>query len=449
MKQLSFAFFRKLGKEISDDEKFTKPKHKVIAGAYAKRNESVLSVSIQNTHTDPAGVNFNVSNLNLNESNGMTSTFLNYMVSLLSRRNAVTGMDLENVTRCRSFPSSFESEKMTLQYIQKVSVECESRRSSIDSTVSVTEIKVKSNSVPKGGHGMKTKNRRKYNRRASSSSVESQIITTATNKFKYRSPHNNIRYNANSMKDRKMGRRGAYTGFDMNTIRAFLKSQPNQMMDGSSDDDDAVSRTSVRIHNAQSNIVVRQGFQQDDSMDSSEMHSEMHSEIHLGEQHIQMENRIETVGFHKISHNMNNIKAARWMGNQQDLMHNEQSSTLSESSEMDVPLGATHSSYSGMSVGNKTLSRNSKASCDVGIQANAFDIRSTMAFDDLNGIKAIANGHNDQDDRDDDDDDDDDFIESHRLLLANKKNEATVVAKKEIAVITDSEKLKMLLLPSK
>lgn len=438
---------RKLGKEISDDEKFTKPKHKVIAGAYAKRNESVLSVSIQNTHTDPAGVNFNVSNLNLNESNGMTSTLLNYMLNLISRRNAVTSKDLENVTKCRSYASSFESEKMTLQYIQKVSVECESRRSSIDSTVSVTEIKVQSNSVPKGGHRMKAKNRRKYNRRASSSSVESQIITTATNKFKYRSPHNNIRFNtnttganANVITDRKMGRRGAYTGFDMNTIRAFLKSQPNQMMDGSSDDDDTVSRTSVKIHNAQSNIVVRKGFQQDDSMDSSEMHSE----IQMGEQHIQLENRIETVGFRKISHNMNNIKATRWMGNQ-NLINTEQSSTLSESSEMDIPLGAIQSSYSGISMGNKTLSRNSKASCDVGIQANSFDMRSTMAFDDMYSLKAITNGHKDNDDNDDDDD----FIDSHRLLSSSKKNDSTIVAKKEIAEITDSEKLKMLLLPSK
>lgn len=443
-----FSHCRKLGQETSDDEKFTKPKHKVIAGAYAKRNESVLSVSIQNTHTDPAGVNFNVSNLNLNESNGMTSTLLNYMVNLLSRRNAVTSMDLDNVTKCRSYASSFESEKMTLQYIQKVSVECESRRSSIDSTVSVkmseTEIKVKSNAVPKG-HRMKTKNRRKYNRRASSSSIESQIIT-ATKKFKYRSPHHNVRFQtnpvgANAVKDPKMGRRGAYTGFDVNTVRALLKRQPNSMVDSS--DDDAASRTSVKIHNAQSNIVVRQGYNQEESVDGSE--------IHLAEQRIQMEKHlIETVGYREILHNMNNIKSSRWNGNP-SANNDVQSSTLSESSEMGVPLGITQSSNSGISIGNKTHSRNSKGSCDVGIQANAFDIQSqTRAFDEIGGcsgsgasgqLKAITHSNYDNEE-------DENYVESHHLLSA-KKHEAITASKKDTVAITDSQKLKMLLLPSK
>lgn len=70
-------FDRKIGCELSEDEKFAKPKHRIIADAYAKRMDDVISVSIQNSHTDPAGLNFDMNNLNSAVSDAMGTHFRN------------------------------------------------------------------------------------------------------------------------------------------------------------------------------------------------------------------------------------------------------------------------------------------------------------------------------------------------------------------------------------
>ncbi|XP_023296961.2 protein smoothened [Lucilia cuprina] len=138
--------------------------------------------------------------------------------------------------------------------------------------------------------------------------------------------------------------------------------------------------------------------------------------------------------------------------------HNNNS--LSEDSyssvELDLPLNIMlNSSYSGISTG-KPNSRNSKTSCDVGIQANAFDIATQTlhsSFGEGEFEKCIrqlssknqhrkGNHYNNIVDNDDDDDDDvKETFEMHSLLGGKHKESAMI--------LSEAEKLKMLLLPSK
>lgn len=115
-----------------DEEKCTKPKHKIIADAYAKRHQSVISVSLQNSHTDPVNVNYSV---NFPANSVVSNTWTQCMPYLLNRRDAFT---VDPSTACES-----EISVSVRQYDISVG----SRRNSADSQVSVkmseTEIKVK------------------------------------------------------------------------------------------------------------------------------------------------------------------------------------------------------------------------------------------------------------------------------------------------------------------
>lgn len=405
---------RKFGRDDSEDEEVTKPKHKMIAEAYARRNESVLSLELEGTHSDPVGVNFNVSNLVLNESNEMTSSFRNNIPNFLKRRNAMTNLELQ---KRDPFSSSFDQ---SIQYMQTVSIECESRRSSIDSTISFkvsgTEIHLSKPTRIKKGRNIIT-----HTRRASSSSVEGQIVTKNA---KYHQTNNNIYIQSNgttakNMKRPKMGRRGACAGINLKAIKSLVRRSRNQT---SCSEDDAVSHTSFKIQNAKKNIVLR-GISHNDSINSSEIQSE---------QHIHMENRIESTGYRTNMH-----KAISKRRNRDNDIN---SSSLSD--EIDVLMNGTHSSYSGVSIENKTHSRNSKASCDVGIQANPFDITSdTMALEELVGqFKIHPNAFHD------DDDDEDECIESHLLV---KKRQTTIVSRANAQTgISENERLRNLLMPA-
>ncbi|XP_067623011.1 protein smoothened [Eurosta solidaginis] len=116
------------------------------------------------------------------------------------------------------------------------------------------------------------------------------------------------------------------------------------------------------------------------------------------------------------------------------------------SSELNLPLGGItlHSSYSGLSTG-KPNSRSSKTSCDVGIQANAFEIAThnlaPFKDDELKMTKSHLNGKSAR----------------QMCVYAVEATDATEMQTllqtsnkpKEIMVLSESEKLKMLLLPSK
>lgn len=413
---------------------------------FAKRNDEIISVSIADTHTDPAGVNFDMNNLNLhNSTEPMRASLIGYLHKILKRRDALTGsipqINMNNYsTRASSTRASSCDSELS---VKMRTITMESRRSSIDSQVSQvsvklseTEFKTTVENHRRKGLKMRTKQRygmmRKASRKASSSSIESQIITTAALKKK----NNKIRFQSNTSdsnvtKGRRMDRRSACANIDVAGIMNKLHADGRDLL--SSDDDD-LSLATVKIHEAQSNIFMQQqhmemAYNQDDSADSSEIVSE----VHLKQQHYQA--GIERYLCHngrsngddaKIIYGRSNVTAGmkNSLKNKQSTRTNTRNLTVdhndfpSTSSELDIPLGATHSTYSGISLGNKTHSRNSKGSCDVGIQANAFDITSsTMEIDESR--KAICNG--------DQDDDDEEFNENHQFL-PNKKRGVSIVA---------------------
>lgn len=116
------------------------------------------------------------------------------------------------------------------------------------------------------------------------------------------------------------------------------------------------------------------------------------------------------------------------------------------SSELDLPLGLTlHSSYSAHSTG-KPNSRNSKTSCDVGIQANAFEIAThNLTSYDEDELKLAMRQLNAKSAKQKNDYANEavDATEMHTLLRNNNKKH------RETTLLSESEKLKLLLLPSK
>lgn len=116
------------------------------------------------------------------------------------------------------------------------------------------------------------------------------------------------------------------------------------------------------------------------------------------------------------------------------------------SSELDLPLGLTlHSSYSAHSTG-KPNSRNSKTSCDVGIQANAFEIAThNLTSYDEDELKLAMRQLNAKSAKQKNDYANEavDATEMHTLLRNNNNKH------RETTLLSESEKLKLLLLPSK
>lgn len=116
--------------------------------------------------------------------------------------------------------------------------------------------------------------------------------------------------------------------------------------------------------------------------------------------------------------------------------------------ELDLPVNIMlNSSYSGLSTG-KPNSRNSKTSCDVGIQANAFEIstqtlQSSFGEGEFEKCMRQINGksHNQKNNRYNDCNIAKDGMEMN-ALLGGKNNESDII-------LSEAEKLKMLLLPSK
>lgn len=287
---ITCSIHRLCGQGIQEDERFTKPIHKMIAGAYATRDESL---------TDPAGVNFNVSNLIVHESNEMTSSLRN-IPNMLLRRNNITDRNTNDNGKCPTrscscdsvcsicYGSSCESEMIR---IQTVSVECESRRTSIDSTVSVkmseTEVKVMSNTMSKR-HRKKKRQQQpgmaNTRKRKDSSSSGSEIVHSFRNKFRSKNHLRHTKsYSANAMKNPKTNRRGACTDIDIHAIKTLLKQQSTQSRRNA--DEDEVSIASVQVHRAMSHFVATRdqnaNEESTDSSDSAEMneHTDMMSKL--------------------------------------------------------------------------------------------------------------------------------------------------------------------------
>ncbi|XP_055918945.1 protein smoothened [Eupeodes corollae] len=498
---------KKCGKELVEDIKM--PKHKVIAQTWAKRKEfedkGRLSITLYNTHTDPVGLNFDMNDFNSSATNDISSTWANYLPQFVKRRFAITGAATNSSSHGCQRKSSLDSEISFS--VRHVSVE--SRRNSVDSQVSVKiaemKTKVASRSRNSSSHHKHSKNRsrrkdfmaasgRKYNnRRESSTSIESQII--ALKKTTYPNSCHKVGLFAQSKTAKNMKRRSASAGLDPNDINEFLSKNGHFIIPflqkgmTSSSDEETASRASFKVQDSRLDVVLKHDLTDDDEYsqhggakieelvdhnDFGRSSNRKSTNVNL-ENFIKSMNKSSTLGTNRVdvaSRNSRNStksrmsrkstahgsKRSRSKSNKatkkvatadldiSDLNLNlylnhedddDDDSISSFSLEMDLPTGM-HSSYSGISVG-KPHSRNSKTSCDVGIQANAYEIAATQTYGD-DELK-IALRHLNTKNRRRSEMTNDDDAETLELL--------PMVKHRETIIMSEAEKLKMLLLPSK
>lgn len=457
-------FHRKIGHELSEDAKFTKPKHRMIAEVFAKRMDDVISISYQKSYSDPAGINFDMNNLNIVESDAMGATLTNYLPYIINRRNAVTAADFKDqFGNCCSSCEDYNSEISV--NVRQVSIE--SRRNSFESQVSQVSFKVSETNIKatlnQQKHKQMTKKQRNYmsskrtTRRGSSSSVESQRITNQMKQLKYNYP--GFQVSANTV-DRQIERRSACTTADINVMNQ-LRNQLKQIPLTSDEDQRNDESQIMQITNEPSNMLVPfQGHphQIADSADSLETSNDKQKMDAIediikealrnsSEQQIEAFKRIvngqkenERSSRNKITKSDRNQLYAPYNVYPQQIddehipkIRNGDELATSVSSSMDIDvlthLDGGRSSFSDQSMNRiKTQSQNSKHSCDVGIQANDFDITShghlhSRGDCDKDHLPEKAQLNYQQDDE---------YTETHQLLPTRKRDAPSIVRRENL-----------------
>ncbi|XP_043662212.1 protein smoothened isoform X2 [Drosophila teissieri] len=468
---------KKCGKEVVEEVKM--PKHKVIAQTWAKRKDfedkGRLSITLYNTHTDPVGLNFDVNDLNSSETNDISSTWAAYLPQCVKRRMALTGAATGNSSSHGPRKNSLDSEISVS--VRHVSVE--SRRNSVDSQVSVkiAEMKTKVASRSRGKHGGSSSNRRTQRRRdyiaaatgkssrrrESSTSVESQVIALKKTTYPNASHKVGVFAHHSSKKQHNytssMKRRTANAGLDPSILNEFLQKNgefifpflQNQDMSSSSEEDN--SRASQKIQDL--NVVVRQEEISEDDHDGVKIEELPNSK------QVALENFLKNIKKSNESNcNRHSRNSARSQSRKSQKRHpknpaadldfkkecvryrsNDSLSCSSEELDVALDVGSLlNSSFSGISMG-KPHSRNSKTSCDVGIQANPFELVPSYGEDELQQAMRLLNAASRQ--RSEAANEDFGGTELQGLLGHAHRHQ------REPTFMSESDKLKMLLLPSK
>ncbi|XP_063701101.1 protein smoothened isoform X2 [Culicoides brevitarsis] len=467
-------FRRKMGREIEEPVKLQR--HKVIAQAFAKRkefqNQGRLSLTFHDTHTDPVGLNFDVDSTK--GSHDFSSTWANNLPRFVNRRGALTCAATSSSQNGGTRRNSVESEISFS--VRHVSVE--SRRNSIDSQVSVKIAEMKTKVASRSARGSKgTKGRhrrrdftatssRRYSRKESTTSMESQSIITAAIKKGGKS--------SGVFEQQSLKRRTGIGGIDPDQFSSLLANNKllipffaNQNLTTSEDDnasmdmmlhqlrngninasDDSSNEQKAIAHdyNTTDDEKIRQspGLAMTNDVTSSRDagRSSKNSSIKAGR--IKKQNRHSQISRRtrknsrstNKSHNSKHDKDKREKEKDLALQVGESNDSFttynSENYGIDI-----QSSYSGISKAN---SRNSKRSCDVGIQANAHEIATqTMSSYEFNE-KKMKNDENH----------DIYATENHSLLPKRHDGKGIAIRKREgDTSMSETEKLKLLLLPSK
>lgn len=476
---------RKIGQELSEDEGFTKPKHRIIADAYAKRGEDRIEVSYQKPFTDPANINFDMIDLNVTESDAMGETLTNYLPKIINRRNGVGDLTCAN---CASSCADSRSE-ISLS-VRQVSVEG-SRRSSVDSTISQVSVKVSEtnfklatvNGLAQKHKGLKMKTKRRQRnlitrqtvRRASSSSVESQRITSLKKNIKYKNQSSQL--NGNGM-GRQNERRAACTTADINAINQKFKNIPLT----SDEDQRNEDAQPMQMLDDPTNMLVPYDAQMIDSADSLDTskdkqpmdnlellnswlrNSQLEDLLRLANQQQDFKNSARSNG----KYGKNQRFAPQNIYSQPNQPKNDRvfskirnDNILAMSSSIDIDIfnhqadgnhenHENRNSMSDQSVNNlKSHSQNSKRSCDIGIQADDYDISSHT--------RHPSNGHEYEKDNlpekfQSNYQIDDEYTEMHELLPQRKRDMPSIVRRenlsgRQLSRSEMNEHVKKLLLP--
>lgn len=479
-------FRRKLGKEVEEPLKLQK--HKVIAQAFAKRkefqNQGRLSLSFHNSHTDPVGLKFDMNSAV--GSHDFSSTWANNLPRFVNRRYALTGCPTSSSHGGGPRKNSMDSEISFS--VRHVSVE--SRRNSIDSQVSVKIAEMKTKVASRSTRSGKNKSRhrhqrrdftsKRYSRKESSTSVESQTITSIQKERRSTS-------NAGLMLQIPTNtRRSGISALDPEQISELIARNKVLLPLMTTSEDENPSMGSFNVQDSKLDVILKQiGLSEHKIIENYQQASIENIEVLEDSSPVKKsndygsgkevaltcgrasKNSVRSVGSKKsgkpgnqrlkrtrktsrsISKTANPLAIAnsshrlsdkrKEKKKERENLNNLMDSSFTSFNSEHLHPNLLHDSISGVSLAN---SRNSKRSVDVGIQANAYEIAtqtlSSFEFKD----KVLKNEENE-----------DIYTENHKLLGGKSGNGKITQTPRRRNTnemsLTESEKLKLLLLPSK
>lgn len=470
-------FRRKFGQKVEEPLKLQK--HKVIAQAFAKRkefkNQGRLSISFHNSHTDPVGLKFDMNSAV--GSHDFSSTWANNLPRFVNRRYALTGCASSSSHGHRR--NSHDSEISFS--VRHVSVE--SRRNSNDSQVSVkiAEMKTKVASRSRGSRSKTRSSRhqrrdftsRRYSRKESSTSMESQIVAM-TQKGSHHSTATTTEMGTGSMLvPVGQKRRSGISALDPEHFNELIARNKFLLPFLTTSEDDKTSMGSFNIQDSKLDVILKQiglsehkiiesKFNADNRNDDYEF--DVNSNVDISD--VSSKENVTTAG--RTSKNSNrsiSSKKSIKTGNSSRLRKTRKSSRsiaktanplvitngsgrikVDKKSERDKKSKEKFLNESFNSMGiemspmNENLQGSHSGRSDVGIQTEI----PSETFSSTEFAERMM-----KQDRENDDDDDDP-MESHKLLpkrvslsSATKRRDTTEIS------LTESEKLKLLLLPSK
>lgn len=402
-----------------------------------------ISVSIENPHTDPAGINFDVNNLNPAESDGMSATLTNYLYNIINRRNAV---DIRE--------SSENNSEISVKFC---SFQVNSRRNSADSQVSVTMSEIKTTQKHKSVNAckmkVKTKKRQSYqyskhstSRRASTSSAESERITNQMKSNKY-NKNNRIQVGRQSERRSAM----LVTSTDINQFKNFWSR--HNIKQTTTDDEESIDEAQP-LRNAieAPNMAVPSGMIEveingsKESLDSSADNNKQETieqklkAILQNSTDKQLEDLLRNSygkGSNGIGKNIrNSVRSGRI--SKKNSSRNKMYSTSKNDEHLSANMKKDNDVAISSSKSSTSTSQNSKRSYDVGIQANDYDIsphtrqHSRDEFDKDNFTEKLQVHCNQQDDE---------YTEMHQLLPPVRKH----IISRHLSEAERQEKFKELL----
>ncbi|XP_059620467.1 protein smoothened [Phlebotomus argentipes] len=334
---------RKLGHEV--DEPMRVQKHKVIAQTFAKKKvldeEGRCSISFRNTHTDPVGLNFNLNS----GSQDFSTTWARYLPHFVNRRGAY----FESVTSSSHEPRRSSRDSEISFHVRHVSVE--SRRNSEDSQVAVKIAEMKTK-VASRSRGKKSKKMRKQ-----------EYAATKTSK------------------GYKTKRRSASAGLNSNDFSSLLSNERvllpvlhNQKIPY---DEENASTASFHMKDSQIDMILKAVGGQDNTSDDESNDFTMHDNSANMKEYNTSDDEQMAVK-HNDEDDLCDIQGSIRGDRKKD------GKTYSFSS----PDSETSTSY----MRGNSNSRNSKRSCDVGIQANAHEITTQLNLAESGDKENPTNG---------------------------------------------------------
>lgn len=471
-------FRRKISGKV--DEPLKLQKHKVIAQAFAKRkvfqNQGRLSISFHNSHTDPVGLKFDMSDMNSAVgSHDFSSTWANNLPRFVNRRYALTGCPSSSRSSHGHRRNSIDSEISFS--VRHVSVE--SRRNSNDSQVSVKIAEMKTK-VASRSRGSKSKSRssrhqrrdftsKRYSRKESSTSMESQILAISQKQAHSATlPHQNNEMSLVPISQHRR-RSGLINDLSPEQINELIAKNRFLLPYLTTSDDEKSSAGSFNIQDSKLDAILKQIGLSEHKIIENKLNSDHHDgdsgELKMKKSindysDLSSKENITTLGSRAIKSSNKSINSKKGLKMSNRTRKGRKSSrsiartsnplmSASGKLKMDKKIEkekkkgtlrkSQEESFNSIGIELSPMSGNLHGSCsgrsDVGIQTELANGSSMEFVDDLN--------------KPDSNDEEDEISEDYKLLnkrtsICNSKRRNT----NELS-LTESEKLKLLLLPSK